>query len=65
MTTRCWPLFEIVDGVLTVTKEVKKPKPLSDYFKLQGRFKSITDEQVEAVRQEVDAAYDRLMEGRV
>jgi len=65
VTTRCWPLFEIVDGVLTVTKEVKKPKPLRDYFKLQGRFKDITDEQVEAVRQEVDAAYDRLMEGRV
>ncbi len=65
VTTRCWPLYEVVDGVVALTKTVNNPKPLSDYFKLQGRFRGVTEKQAETMTGEINAAYDRIAEGRL
>jgi len=65
VTTRCWPLYEAVDGEVSLTKKVDKPKPLQDYFKLQGRFKSVSDEQAEAMVADINASYERIAEGRL
>ena len=65
VSTRFWPLYEVVDGVVSLTKKVDKPKPLQEYFKLQGRFKGVTDEQAEAMTAEINAIYESIAEGRL
>jgi len=39
--TRIWPLYEYDHGKIRITVPVKKPKPVEDYFKLQGRFRHL------------------------
>jgi pyruvate ferredoxin oxidoreductase beta subunit len=39
--TGLWPLFEYVDGKLAGVKKIRRPKPVEDYLKIQGRYKHL------------------------
>lgn len=54
-----WTLFEAVDGKMEITYRPKKRIPVRDYLKLQGRFRHMTDEQIEILQQWVDRKWDR------
>ena len=60
--TLVWPLYEIVNGTeFRVTHKVFKPKPVGEYFKPQGRFSKITDEQLAHFQQQVEKDYAQLL----
>jgi len=59
--TRMWVLYEIVDGILTVTKKIEKPKPVEEYLKLQGRFKHLEKPQIDYMQERVNEEYERLL----
>ncbi|HHV65775.1 MAG TPA: pyruvate synthase [Peptococcaceae bacterium] len=58
--TECglWELFEVDEGKRTRTYEPKLI-PVADYFKAQGRFKNLTDEQIAEFQKFVDDYYGK------
>ncbi len=58
--TRFTPLFEINKGVLTITNDVPEPKPLKEFLQLQGRFKSMTDSEIEEVQKHLNDEWQKL-----
>ena len=60
--TRMWILYEVVDGKLTITKKIDKPKPVEEYLKLQGRFKHLEKPQIDYIQEKVNDEYERLLE---
>jgi pyruvate ferredoxin oxidoreductase beta subunit len=39
--TGLWPLLEWVDGELVDVKKIRRPKPVEEYLKIQGRYKHL------------------------
>ena len=52
--TGVWVNLEIVDGRPRVTTRVPKRKHVRHYLKLQGRFRHLTDEEIEEIQKMVD-----------
>jgi pyruvate/2-oxoacid:ferredoxin oxidoreductase beta subunit len=53
--TRLFPLVEIEGGTAwRVTVKVENPKPLSEYFALQGRFKHLTADHIATLQEGVN-----------
>jgi pyruvate ferredoxin oxidoreductase beta subunit len=40
---------------------VAKPKPITDYFKPQRRFRHLTETEVKYIQDRVDAEYEKLI----
>ncbi len=59
--TGIFPLYEVENGAYRLTKKVSKLKPVSDYLKLQGRFRHLTDDMREQIQKQVDRNYQELM----
>jgi len=60
--TRIFPLLEIEKGIdWKLTMNVKKPVPVIEYLKLQGRFRHLTEEDVKYVQKSVDWEWELLM----
>jgi len=51
-----WELYEIENGIKSITKKVTKRIPVKDYLSLQGRFKHLSEEQVAAIQQKIEGA---------
>lgn len=61
VATRCWNLYELIDGRETkITKTVKKVKPVRDYLKMQKRFRKVTEADLEDIQSRIDADYSHL-----
>ncbi len=60
--TNVFPLYEIVDGKLTITKKINKPKPVLDYLKTQRRFAHLTEKDVELIQKKMDAQLATLQQ---
>mgnify|MGYP000241633184 FL=1 len=60
--TRVCPLYEIENGILKITKDIKEPKPVDEYLKTQARFKHLGEEQVKEIQAFVDKEWTRLKE---
>lgn len=67
LATQCgvWPLYEIIEGKLVLSKVTrdqvegkKKRKPVSDYFKTQTRFRTLSDEQIAEIQEEIDKQFE-------
>ena len=60
-----WPLYEIVNGKLKITYKPKNKLPVSDWTKLQGRFKHLQKAEnahiVEEIQKEVDEDWEALL----
>jgi len=58
--TNVFPLFEVEDGIYKINKKIKNPKPVSEYLKIQGRFRHLTENVVQSIQKEVDQRWTRL-----
>lgn len=59
--TRCWNLYEMIDGrQITLSKKIKKVKPVQDYLKPQKRFKKVSGEDLTRIQDWIDADYGQL-----
>ncbi|MHA1732949.1 MAG: 3-methyl-2-oxobutanoate dehydrogenase subunit beta [Promethearchaeota archaeon] len=64
--TGFWPLYEIEDGHFSLngpSKRLQNPanrKPIAEYLKMQGRFRKITDEDIEEYERYINALWDEL-----
>jgi pyruvate ferredoxin oxidoreductase beta subunit len=63
--TWAWPLYEVEKGVLGMSRKPEQ-KPVTEYLKAQGRFRRLSDEQIEYVQTTVDERRMNLlaMEGK-
>jgi len=59
--TWSWPLYEVENGVLRLTMK-PDPKPVEEYLSTQGRFRRLTDEQIEFIQKQADNDRERLLE---
>ncbi|MEM3622232.1 MAG: pyruvate synthase subunit PorB [Candidatus Bathyarchaeia archaeon] len=63
--TGLWALYEIEYGKFKLSPpsdrliEKAKRKPIKEYFALQGRFRSLTDEDIERIQRWVDEDWER------
>jgi len=60
--TKIFPLYEVIDGRWRLSRKIKKPKPVSEYLKMQRRFSHLTEEDIAVIQERVDRDYDRLLE---
>jgi pyruvate ferredoxin oxidoreductase beta subunit len=64
--TGFWPLYEVKNGKLTLSKDSKrysdpsKRKPIEEYLKVQKRFKDISDESVEEYKRYINDLWKDL-----
>ena len=61
--TNIFPLYEIVDGLHYTINYYSRNLPVERYLTLQGRFKHLGPEQIQAIQAETDRAWAEL-EGR-
>lgn len=56
--TCIWPLYEVEEGMWRLTYKPRQIKPITDWLKLQGRFKHLFTSQNEAVLEEIQRQVD-------
>ncbi len=54
VATGAWLLYEIEKGKRRLNRRIEKLKPISEYLKLQARFKHLTREDMKVIQQEVE-----------
>lgn len=60
--TRVFPLYEVENGeTYTLNYRPAEPKPVSEYLKMQGRFRHLTEEQIARIQEEVDRNWRKLV----
>lgn len=58
--TKIFPLYEIVDGTKYRITHEPQGLPVSEYLKIQGRFRHFTDEDTARFQREVDEDWEQL-----
>ena len=63
LATDCgiFPLYEVEDGILRITRKGGQLKPVSQYFRAQGRFAHLTPEDLVRIQSQVRDDWDRLL----
>ena len=60
-----WPLYEVINGIHVVNYVPKIKRPVSDFLKVQGRFKHLfkkgNEYMIEEIQKEVDARWAKLL----
>ncbi len=65
--TGMWILFEAINGKVKISpfsmpyREKSKRKPVKEYIKLQGRFRTLTDEEIKEIESMIDDAWNTLL----
>lgn len=59
--TGVFPLYEVEEGHLRITRKVNQLKPVAEYLRAQGRFRHLTDDDVGTVQAQVQADWVRLL----
>ncbi|MCD6370092.1 MAG: pyruvate synthase subunit beta [Thermoplasmata archaeon] len=59
--TNIFPLYEVVNGTYRITVKPKNLKPIKEYLRLQGRFRHLTDEEIEMIQKHVDERWKELL----
>jgi hypothetical protein len=59
--SRIFPLYEVAKGEYRMTVTVPNPRPVKEYMEPQGRFKKVSEEEIQAIQEEVDQEYSKLM----
>ena len=61
VATRCWNLYEMVDGrLVAITKKVAKVKPVEHYLKAQKRFKGVDGKALKMIQEQIEKDYTQL-----
>lgn len=60
-----WPLYEVIDGKYVINYKPKNKLPVSEFLKVQGRFKHMfrpgNEYMIEEVQKEVDRRWEALL----
>jgi len=59
--TNVFPLYEVENGVYKINRIVKNPKPVKDYLLMQGRFRHLSEDEVNRIQKEVDGQWQRIV----
>jgi pyruvate ferredoxin oxidoreductase beta subunit len=59
--SKIFPLFEVIDGRYVLTRDIKKPIPVSEYLATQRRFSHLGEEDIAYIQKRVDDDWDRLL----
>jgi pyruvate/2-oxoacid:ferredoxin oxidoreductase beta subunit len=59
--TKLFPLYEIIDGTEYRITHEPKGLPVSDYLKMQGRYRHLTQEAIMDFQREADVEWERLL----
>jgi 2-oxoisovalerate ferredoxin oxidoreductase beta subunit len=60
--TGLFPLYEVMDGQLHITRKTGELKPVAEYLNAQGRFRHLTPADVEQIQLQVRADWQRLLQ---
>jgi len=60
--TGIFPLYEVENGKYKLNVTPPKLKPVSEYLKLQGRFRHLSDNVIDEIQQRVSKEYSNLKE---
>ena len=58
--TGVFPLYEVENGKYKITVEPSPMRPVQDYFKLQGRFRHLSEGDVKEIQARVISEYEKL-----
>jgi 2-oxoisovalerate ferredoxin oxidoreductase beta subunit len=56
-----FPLYEVVDGRLRITRKTGALKPVAEYLRAQGRFRHLTEDDVGRIQVQVRDDWERLL----
>ncbi|MGA8664388.1 MAG: thiamine pyrophosphate-dependent enzyme [Thermoplasmata archaeon] len=59
--TGIFPLYEVLDGRLHITRKGGELKPVAEYFRAQGRFRHLTPVDLAEIQMRVHAEWDHLL----
>ena len=60
--TGIFPLYEVENGRYRLNADPPKLKPIKEYMELQGRYRHLTDEEIEKIQHRVNEEYAKLKE---
>ncbi|MBN1177408.1 MAG: pyruvate ferredoxin oxidoreductase [Dehalococcoidales bacterium] len=60
--TGVFPLYEVENGVYKMSIDLPKRRPITDYLKIQGRFRHLSDDIIEQIQERVELEYQKLLE---
>ncbi len=60
--TGIFPLYEVEEGKYKLSLDFPKLRPVTDYLKLQGRFRHLSEAVMNEIQQRVDKEYAKLKE---
>jgi pyruvate ferredoxin oxidoreductase beta subunit len=60
--TGIFPLYEVENGKYKLNFDFPKLRPVTDYMKLQGRFRHLSEDIISQIQQRVERDYARLKE---
>jgi pyruvate ferredoxin oxidoreductase beta subunit len=58
--TGIFPLYEVKGGKYQITMDIPKRRPVGDYLDGQGRFRHLTENDIEIIQKRVDEEYAKL-----
>lgn len=56
-----FPLYEVENGIWKLNRKPKELKPVTDYFKGQGRYRHLDETLTDYIQQKVNARWERLV----
>ncbi|MDM7918599.1 MAG: hypothetical protein QUS12_05470, partial [Methanosarcina sp.] len=60
--TGYFPLYEVENGEKwTLNLKIKERKPITEYLKLQGRFRHLKQDEIDLIQAEVDNNYQKIL----
>ncbi len=62
VTTGIFPLYEVENGKYKLSVSVAQPRPVEEYFQLQGRFRHLSPEVISQIQSRVTEEYEKLKE---
>jgi pyruvate ferredoxin oxidoreductase beta subunit len=60
--TGVFPLYEVEEGSYKMSLDLPRLRPVTDYMKLQGRFRHLSEEIIGQIQQRVEEQYNKLVE---
>ena len=60
--TGIFPLYEVENGRYKLSVSVAQPRPVEEYFKLQGRFRHLSPEVISQIQNRVTEEWEKLKE---
>ncbi len=59
--SRVFPLFEIEGGITWRLNQTATPRPVEDYLDLQKRYRHLSAQDIQAIQDDVDTQWERLV----